>query len=140
MTIGSIDPYQVFRIFHEIRYFEWETSKPADIAYMVDQSHNLKGKIEAMIQTVVMAQQLFAKAALVDEKNLAAAQESCALVAAESVLQDAFATDVRPAIQEWRDSKGLPKDPMEAFRQSGYLERITKDRAARNSHSITSYA
>jgi L-rhamnose isomerase/sugar isomerase len=132
LTIGSIDPYQVFRIFHEIRYFEWETSKPADIAYMVDQSHNLKGKIEAMIQTVVMAQQLFAKAALVDE--------SCALVAAESVLQDAFATDVRPAIQEWRDSKGLPKDPMEAFRQSGYLERITKDRAARNSHSITSYA
>jgi L-rhamnose isomerase/sugar isomerase len=107
---------------------------------MVDQSHNLKGKIEAMIQTVVMAQQLFAKAALVDEKKLAAAQESCALVAAESVLQDAFATDVRPAIQEWRDSKGLPKDPMEAFRQSGYLERITKDRAARNSHSITSYA
>ena len=140
LTIGSIDPYQVFRIFHEIRYFEWETSKPADIAYMVDQSHNLKGKIEAMIQTVVMAQQLFAKAALVDEKKLAAAQESCALVAAESVLQDAFATDVRPAIQEWRDSKGLPKDPMEAFRQSGYLERITKDRAARNSHSITSYA
>jgi L-rhamnose isomerase/sugar isomerase len=140
LTVGSIDPYQVFRIFHEIRYFEWETSKPADIAYMVDQSHNLKGKIEAMIQTVVMAQQLFAKAALVDEKKLAAAQESCALVAAESVLQDAFATDVRPAIQEWRDSKGLPKDPMEAFRQSGYLERITKDRAARNSHSITSYA
>jgi len=140
LTIGSIDPYQVFRIFHEIRYFEWETSKPADIAYMVDQSHNLKGKIEAMIQTVVMAQQLFAKAALVDEKKLAAAQESCALVAAESVLQDAFATDVRPAIQEWRDSKGLPKDPMEAFRLSGYLERITKDRAARNSLSITSYA
>ena len=140
LTMGSIDPYQVFRIFHEIRYFEWETGKPADIAYMVDQSHNLKGKIEAMIQTVVMALQLFAKAALVDEKKLAAAQESCDLISAESVLQDAFATDVRPAIQEWRDSKGLPKDPMEAFRQSGYLERITKDRAARNSHSIASYA
>ncbi|MFZ0478865.1 MAG: TIM barrel protein [Terriglobales bacterium] len=140
LTLGSIDPYQVFRIFHEIRYFEWETGKPADIAYMVDQSHNLKGKIEAMIQTVVMAQQLFAKAALVDERKLASAQESCDLVAAESVLQDAFATDVRPAIQEWRDSKGLPKDPMGAFRESGYLERITKERAARNSRSITSYA
>jgi L-rhamnose isomerase/sugar isomerase len=140
LTLGSIDPYQVFRIFHEIRYFEWETGRPADIAYMVDQSHNLKGKIEAMIQTVVMAQQLFAKAALVDEKKLAAAQESCDLVVAESLLQDAFATDVRPAIQEWRDSKGLPKDPMEAFHQSGYLERITKDRAARNSSSVTSYA
>jgi L-rhamnose isomerase/sugar isomerase len=140
LTMGSIDPYQVFRIFHEIRYFEWETGKPADIAYMVDQSHNLKGKIEAMIQTVVMALQLFAKAALVDEKKLAAAQESCDLISAESVLQDAFATDVRPVIQEWRNSKGLPKDPMDAFRQSGYLERITKDRTARNSSSITSYA
>ncbi|HXA65739.1 MAG TPA: TIM barrel protein, partial [Bryobacteraceae bacterium] len=66
LTLGSIDPYQVFRIFHEIRYFEWETGKKADIAYMVDQSHNLKGKIEEAIQTVTMAQELFSKAALVD--------------------------------------------------------------------------
>jgi L-rhamnose isomerase/sugar isomerase len=140
LTMGSIDPYQVFRIFHEILFFEHETGKSADIAYMVDQSHNLKGKIEAMIQTVTMAQQLFAKAALVDSKKLAVAQNKCDLVAAESLLQDAFATDVRPAIQEWRDSKGLPKDPMAAFRESGYLERITKDRAAKNSSSVTSYA
>src|SRR3954468_2418481 len=70
LTLGSIDPYQVFRIFHEIRLFEAETGKHADIAYMVDQSHNLKGKIEAMIQTVNMAQQLFAKAALVDHRRL----------------------------------------------------------------------
>jgi L-rhamnose isomerase / sugar isomerase len=138
--VGSIDPYQVFRIFHEIRFFEWESGQRADIAYMVDQSHNLKGKIEAMIQTVTMAQQLYAKASLVDGKELAAAHKNCDLVRAESVLQDAFATDVRPAIQDWRDSKGLPKDPMEAFRQSGYLERITKERAARNSHSVSSYA
>jgi len=140
LTMGSIDPYQVFRIFHEIRYFEWETAQHADIAYMVDQSHNLKGKIEAMIQTVTMAQQLFAKAALVDAGKLATAQKNCNLIEAESLLQNAFATDVRPTIQEWRDSKGLPKDPMEAFRQSGYLERITKDRAAKNSHNISSYA
>jgi L-rhamnose isomerase/sugar isomerase len=140
LTMGSIDPYQVFRIFHEIRFFEWETGQRADIAYMVDQSHNLKGKIEAMIQTVTVAQQLFAKAALVDEKKLATAQKRCDLVEAESALQNAFATDVRPAIQEWRDSKGLPKDPMEAFRQSGYLDRITKDRAAKNAHNISSYA
>ena len=140
LTMGSIDPYQVFRIFHEIRFFEAETGKAADIAYMVDQSHNLKGKIEAMIQTVTTAQQLFAKAALVDTKKLAAAQKDCDLVRAESLLQDAFETDVRPAIQEWRDSKGLPKDPMEAFRQSGYLERITKERAAKNAHNVSSYA
>jgi L-rhamnose isomerase / sugar isomerase len=140
LVIGSIDPYQVFRIFHEIRFFEWETGQRADIAYMVDQSHNLKGKIEAMIQTVNIAQQLFAKAALVDLKKLATAQRNCNLIEAESALQDAFATDVRPAIQEWRNSKGLPKDPMEAFRQSRYLERITKERAAKNAHNVSSYA
>jgi L-rhamnose isomerase/sugar isomerase len=140
LTMGSIDPYQVFRIFHEIRYFEWETGKPADIAYMIDQSHNLKGKIEAMIQTVTVAQELFSKAALVDGRELAAAQTNCDLMRAESLLQDAFATDVRPAIQEWRESKGLPKNAMEAFRQSGYLERITKERAARNLRNVSSYA
>ncbi len=140
LTIGSIDPYQVFRIFHEIRFFEWETGKPADIAYMVDQSHNLKGKIEAMIQTVTMAQELYSKAALVDGRELAAAQKNCDLLKAESLLQDAFATDVRPVIQDWRDSKALPKNPMDAFRQSGYLERITKERAARNSRNVSSYA
>jgi L-rhamnose isomerase/sugar isomerase len=140
LTLGSIDPYQIFRIFHEIRLFEWETGQRADIAYMVDQSHNLKGKIEAMIQTVNTAQQLFAKAALVDLKELAVAQMHCDLVKAEGLLQDAFATDVRPVIQQWRKSKGLPQDPMDAFRQSGYLEKITKERASKNANNISSYA
>ena len=81
-----------------------------------------------------------AKAAMVDIEKLTAAQQKCSLVEAESCLQDAFATDVRPEIQEWRESKGLPKDPLDAFRQSGYLERITKDRAAKNSHNVSSYA
>lgn len=140
LTMGSIDPYQVFRIFHEIAFFEWETGRGADIAFMIDQSHNLKGKIEAMIQTVAMAQELYSKAALVDHERLAEAQKQCELVRAESLLQDAFATDVRPAIQEWRTSKGLPQNPMQAFRQSGYLERITAERAARNAQIATSYA
>jgi L-rhamnose isomerase/sugar isomerase len=140
LTLGSIDPYQVFRIFHEILFFEWEAGKRPDIAYMIDQSHNLKGKIEAMIQTVIMAQMLFAKAAIVDHSALAATQKDCDLVRAESLLQDAFATDVRPAIQTWRDSNGLPQDPLVAFRETGYLERITKERAARNSQNVSSYA
>jgi L-rhamnose isomerase/sugar isomerase len=140
LTLGSIDPYQVFRIFHEILFFEWETGTTADIAFMIDQSHNLKGKIEAMIQTVNMAQQLFAKAALVDHERLAAAQKAPDLIRAESCLQDAFATDVRPAIAEWRASKGLPRDPMDAFHQSGYLERITSERAGRNQPGVTAYA
>lgn len=140
LTLGSIDPYQIFRIFHEILFFEWETGARADMAYMIDQSHNLKGKIEAMIQTVTVAQELYAKAALVDYERLAAAQSRAELVKAESLLQDAFATDVRPVIQEWRASKRLPRDPMEAFGRSGYLERITAERAGKNAASASSYA
>jgi L-rhamnose isomerase/sugar isomerase len=140
LTLGSIDPYQVFRIFHEILFYKWETGKEPDIAYMIDQSHNLKGKIEATIQTAAMAQELFSKAALVDYPRLADAQKKCDLISAESCLQDAFATDVRPIIQEWRQSKGLAKDPMEAFRSSGYGERIAQERGARNMSSISSYA
>jgi len=140
LTLGSIDPYQVFRIFHEILYFEWETSGGAEIAYTIDQSHNLKGKIEAMIQTVNMAQELFAKACLVDYRRLSQAQKKSELVEAECCLQDAFATDVRPAIREWRASNSVPEDPMQAFRDSGYLERISVERASRNMSSVSSYA
>ncbi|MGE5569463.1 MAG: TIM barrel protein [Rhodospirillales bacterium] len=140
LTMGSIDPYQIFRIFHEIVFFEWETGKRADIAYMVDQSHNLKGKIEEMIQTANIAQELYAKAAIVDHKSLAHHQEKCNLVDAEECLKDAFATDVRPAIREWRRSKGLPEDPLAAFRASGYIERVTKEREKKNLGSVATYA
>jgi len=140
LTLGSIDPYQIFRIFHEIRMFEWETQTTADIAYMVDQSHNLKGKIEAMIQTVCTAQELYARAALVDHGSLARLQQECSLVDAEETLRGAFWQDVRPAIQEWRKSRRLPADPMQAFRTSGYLERITRERSEKNRNTTASYA
>ena len=140
LTLGSIDPYQIFRIFHEIRMYEWETQSAADIAYMVDQSHNLKGKIEAMIQTVCTAQELYARAALVNHERLAKLQEECSLVDAEETLRGAFWQDVRPAILEWRKGRGLPEDPMQAFRSSGYLERITRDRGAKNTGASASYA
>jgi L-rhamnose isomerase / sugar isomerase len=140
LTLGSIDPYQVFRIFHEIAMYEWETGTRADIAYMIDQSHNLKGKIEAMIQTVATAQELYAKAALVDHEMLARHQKSCALVDAENCLKDAFSTDVRPAIADWRRSHGLAEDPLAAFRSSGYLDRITAERAEKNRATASTYA
>jgi L-rhamnose isomerase/sugar isomerase len=140
LTLGSIDPYQVFRIFHEMRSHEWETGRAADVSFVIDQSHNLKPKIEAMIQTVVMAQALYAKAALVDHAALAAAQQSADLVKAEGCLQDAFATDVRPAIADWRRARGLPDDPIDALRQSGYVERITKERGPRLRVATASYA
>jgi L-rhamnose isomerase/sugar isomerase len=140
LTLGSIDPYQIFRIFHEIRMFEWESQSTADIAFMVDQSHNLKGKIEAMIQTVCTAQELYARAVLVDHARLAKSQQECALMDAEETLRGAFWQDVRPAIHEWRKSRGLPEDPMQAFRASGYLERITKERSEKNRNATASYA
>ncbi|MGB9464938.1 MAG: TIM barrel protein [Candidatus Acidiferrum sp.] len=140
LTLGSIDPYQIFRIFHEIRMFEWETQTTADIAYMVDQSHNLKGKIEAMIQTVCTAQELYARAALVDHDRLAKLQEECSLVDAEETLRGAFWEDVRPAISEWRKSRALPEDPLQAFGSNGYLERVTRERGERNIDASASYA
>lgn len=140
LTLGCIDPYQVFRIFHEICYFEWETGRRADIAYMVDQSHNLKNKIEETIQTANNAQELYVKAAIVDHSRLREHQIKCNLVDAEECLREAFFADVRPVIAEWRKSKGLPADPLEAFRQSGYTARAEKDRAERNRGAVASYA
>src|SRR6059036_2174873 len=140
LTLGSIDPYQVFRIFHEILYFEAENGAATDIAFMVDQSHNLKGKIEAMIQTVCSAQELYAKAATVDHDRLPVLQQGCSLVDAEECLRGAFWTDVRPIVVEWRKSKGLPEDPMNAFRESGYQERATRERRGRHTGITASYA
>ncbi len=140
LTLGSIDPYQIFRIFHGILFFEWEAGRRADIAYMIDQSHNLKGKIEEMIQTAVTAQELYAKATLVDNESLARHQQKCELVDAEECLKAAFSTDVRPVIREWRRSKGLPEDPLAAFRESGYMQRIERERAERNRAAGGSYA
>ena len=140
LTLGSIDPYQVFRIFHEMHSYEWETGSPVDVAYMIDQSHNLKGKMEAMVQTVCTAQELFAKAALIDHARLSKLQDDCKLVEAEELFRGTFWQDVRPIVRAWRQSKGLPEDPLTALRESGYLEQISKERAAANRDAVTSYA
>lgn len=140
LTLGSINPYQVFRIFHEICYFTWERGAAPDIAYMVDQSHNLKNKIEETIQTANNAQELFLKAILVDHEKLAAAQMKGELVDAEECLREAFFTDVRPALRDWRKSKGLPEDPLAAFRESGYTAQADKERSTRNMGAVSSYA
>lgn len=140
LTMGSIDPYQLFRIFHEITAAEAERGADLDIAYMIDQSHNLKPKIEAMIQTVMTAQEHFARALCVDHAALAAARAREDLVAAERVLQDAFQTDVRPLLAEYRRSRRLPADPLLAFRESGYVERVSRERAAGKPREGASYA
>jgi L-rhamnose isomerase/sugar isomerase len=138
LTLGSIDPYQVFRIFHEI--LSAPVKATSGIAYMIDQSHNLKGKVEAMIQTVTTAQELYARAALVDQEKLAGLQQSCDLVAAEEEFRGAFWTDVRPMVRAWRESKGLDAEPLVALRESGYVEKISEERGAKNAASVSSYA
>ena len=122
LTLGSIDPYQVYRIFGELLSAEAD-GLPMDVAYMVDQSHNLKGKVEAMVQTVVTAQELYVKAALVDRERLADLQEKCDLVAAEELFRGAFWSDVRPLVRAWREERGLPQEPLTELRRSGYVER-----------------
>jgi L-rhamnose isomerase / sugar isomerase len=138
LTLGSIDPYQIFRIFHEIHSAAGQ-ARELDIAFMIDQSHNLKGKVEAMVQTVVTAQELWLKAALVDREELEAHQHACDIVAAEETLRGAFWRDVRPLVAAWRESRGLPADPLAALRESGYVERIARERGSRHS-AVSSYA
>jgi L-rhamnose isomerase/sugar isomerase len=138
LTLGSIDPYQIFRIFHEI-HTALDEGRGGRIAFMVDQSHNLKGKIEATVQTVVTAQELWLKAALVDRKQLALFQQSCELVEAEELFRGAFWSDVRPLAAAWRVARGLPADPLAALRSGGYVERAAHERVSRRSAAV-SYA
>ena len=131
LTFASIDPYQAFRIFHEILYFDWETGHTPRIPYMIDQSHIDKPKIEAMIQTAVIAQELYAKAALVDHEKLAKHQKANEQIDAEECLRSAFFSDIRPVVLEWRQRHNVPMDPLAAFRESGYEARVAKERKLR---------
>jgi L-rhamnose isomerase/sugar isomerase len=140
LTMGSIDPYQLFRIFFEITSAARERDEDPDIAYMVDQSHNIKPKIEAMIQTVMTAQEVFTKALLVDHRALAEARRADDTVMAERALCDAFATDVRPFLREYRRARGLPEDPLTAHRESGYTQRAAAERGTRKKAESGSYA
>ncbi len=139
LTFGSIDPYQAFRIFHELLVPSTPQKMTAP-AFMIDQSHNLKGKMEAMVQTVVTAQELYAKAALIDHEELAELQDRCKLVEAEELFRSAFWEDVRPLVREWRVGKGLPADPLQALRESGYQDEIAAGRGLRNAATQSAYA
>ena len=140
LTLGSIDPYAIFRTFLAIRIAEERHGIPTGhIEYMIDQSHNLKPKVEAMIQTVTTAQELFAKAQLVDLSKLQAAQTSMNVIDAENCLKAAFNTDVSTVLQDWRQGKRLPAEPLIAYRESGYEARAASQRKDRKSFSA-SYA
>lgn len=132
LTLGSIDPYQVFRIFFEIHSYAHDNGgNYPEIPYMIDQSHNLKPKTEAMIQTVLTAQNLYAKAALVDFEALKTAQDRGDIVAAENLLKEAYNTNVDDALNQWRKDNDLPADPLREHRDSGYLKKAAQDRVQR---------
>ena len=131
LTLGSIDPYAVFRIFHEIRNAATRGADVSKIAYMIDQSHNLKPKMEAMIQSVVTAQELYLKACMVDREKLAKFQKARDIVGAEETLRSAFFADVSPVLKAWREQKGLPADPLKTYRESSYHDDKASERSAR---------
>jgi L-rhamnose isomerase / sugar isomerase len=133
LIVGSVDPFELFRIMVEIASAQADpaTSETADaIAFMIDQSHNVEGKIEAMIQSAVNIQTAYAKALLVDRGRLAEAQHAGDVLGAHRALLDAYETDVRPLLVELRDELGVPADPVEAYRTGGYAERLAAERAA----------
>lgn len=127
LTSGSMSPYELFLIFNEL-VAAGGGKRAYKTAYMIDQSHNLKLKIEAMIQTVMTLQETLAKALCVDRKGLKKAQNARDLVAAENILKDAFYTDVRGLLASVRKEMGLNPDPLEAYRASGYQQKIEKQR------------
>jgi L-rhamnose isomerase / sugar isomerase len=126
LIVGAADPFQLFRILVEV--VRGGGYANPDVAFMLDQCHNIENKIPGQIRSVLNVQEMTARALLVDSAALSAAQASGDVLAANAVLMDAFYTDVRPMLASWRESRGLPADPMAAYAASGYFEKITGDR------------
>ena len=127
LMVGAADPFQLFRIMHEIVAADALRAE-AGIAFMLDQCHNIEAKIPAIIRSVLNVQEATAKALLVDAPALADAQRAGDVLAANAVLMDAFATDVRPLLRELRTEQGLDPDPVAAYHRSGYQQRIQAER------------
>jgi L-rhamnose isomerase / sugar isomerase len=131
VIVGSQHPFELFAIMREIAAARTDpvTAPTAEsIAFMIDQSHNVEGKIDAMILSVANIQTAYAKALLVDTERLAAAQRDGDVLGAHRILMQAFEADVRPLLGELRSSLELAPDPVEAFRSGGYAERLGKER------------
>ena len=128
LTAGSIKPYGLFLIFHELVLAERDATPAFNPAYMIDQSHNLKDPIEALLQTVDQLQIAYAKASLVDHAVLSVYQESGDVLMAERTLKEAFETDVRPLVAEARRRSGAALDPVLTFRASQYRAQKARER------------
>jgi L-rhamnose isomerase / sugar isomerase len=124
LIVASINPFELFLIYVELVGAEESTR----IDYMIDQAHNIEPKIEAMILSVTNLQEAYAKALLVDRAALEIARHSGDVLGAHGILLDAYATDVRPLCAKVREDLGAAADPVSAFRQSGYAERVAEER------------
>jgi L-rhamnose isomerase/sugar isomerase len=131
LIVGAVDPFELFRIMREIALARAE---PAT-AFMIDQSHNVEGKIDAMIQSVMNIQTAYAKALLVDEDRLRGLQLEGDVLGAHRVLVEAFETDVRPLLERLRSRLGVEPDPVEAFRAGGHAERLAAERGVESVES-----
>ena len=138
LMVGAADPFQLFRILYEVIRAgalvptadgAGAASTPAgDIAFMLDQCHNIEPKIPGQIRSVMNVQEATAKALLVDADALAAAQQAGDVLGANGALMDAYNTDVRPLLAEVRTELGLDPDPYAAYARSGYQEKIVAER------------
>jgi len=127
LIVGAADPFQLFRIIFEV-YRNGGFDEDSSVAFMLDQCHNIEDKIPGQIRSVLNVQEMTAKVLLVNLKALDAAEISGDVLGANAVLMDAFNTDVRAALADWRDSRGLPREPFDAYRSSGHLEKISAER------------
>lgn len=127
LIVGAADPFQLFRIIFEV-YRNGGFGPDSEVAFMLDQCHNIEDKIPGQIRSVLNVQEMTAKVLLVDMDALDAAEKSGDVLGASGILMDAYNTDVRAALAAWRESRGLPGEPFHAFRASGHLEKISADR------------
>jgi L-rhamnose isomerase / sugar isomerase len=127
LIVGAADPFQLFRILVEV-IRGGGYGADSGVAFMLDQCHNIEKKIPGQIRSVLNVQEMTARALLLDRDALAQAQRAGDVLGANSVYMDAFYRDVRPDLAAWRESRGLPADPMRAYAESGYQERIEADR------------
>jgi len=132
LTVGSINPYELFLIYNELVKAEDAPNNNPPVAYMVDQAHVTKSKIDAMIQTIMHIQTAYAKAMCVNRKKLHDAQLAKDVVTAETCMQDAFNTDVEPLLKVVREEMGLAPNPLDAFRASGYWDKVSSERGIRS--------
>ncbi|MTV26708.1 sugar isomerase [Nitriliruptoraceae bacterium ZYF776] len=126
LTTGSIKPYQLFLIFHEL--VKHGGGELPDLAYLIDQSHNVKDPLEDLLQSTEALALAYAQALIVDQDALEAAQRDNDATVAQALLQDAYRTDVRPLVAEARRRQGGAIAPVAAFRAAGYREAVRQVR------------